>query len=87
VLVTPSALGKRSRSVRIVIGRATKRIARGGSTIVVVKFTRTARRLLARRASVKLWVETTVKDAAGNRSAPVRTAVTLRAKPAAARRR
>ena len=85
-LVAPSALGRRSRQVELVVGRSTKQMTKAGTFTVRIKLSSTARRLLKRRKTVKLWVETTVTDTAGNRTKPVRSAVVLRAKPAAARR-
>jgi hypothetical protein len=79
ILVAPSALGRRSRQAQLVIGTRATRITRAGTTTVVVKLSSTARRLLKRSRSVKLWVETSVTDGAGNRSAPTRVAVKLRA--------
>ena len=85
-LVAPSALGRRSRQVELVVGRSTKQMTKAGTFTVRIKLSSTARRLLKRRKTVKLWIETTVTDTAGNRTKPVRSAVVLRAKPAAARR-
>jgi hypothetical protein len=86
VLVAPSSLGKRGRQALLVVGVGSKRLAKPGTATVVVKLNATARRLLARRRSVKLWIETTVTDAAGNHAPAARTAVVLRAKPARSRR-
>jgi phosphodiesterase/alkaline phosphatase D-like protein len=86
LLVAPSALGKRSAQALLVVGRGSKRLAQPGTATMVVKLTATARRLLARRRSVKLWVETTVTDADGNSRPAARTAVVLRAPRARARR-
>jgi phosphodiesterase/alkaline phosphatase D-like protein len=86
LLIAPSALGARGKQVTLVVGRGTKHLTRAGTATVTVKLNATARRLLARRRSVKLWVETTVTDAAGNRTAVTRNAVVLRAKRARTRR-
>jgi hypothetical protein len=85
VLATPSALGVRGRRTEFALGRVTKRIGRAGTSTVVVKLSATVRRLLARRRSVKLRVETTVTDAAGNRSPTIRMPLVVRANRAARR--
>jgi hypothetical protein len=71
--------------VQLVVGRATKRLTHAGTTTVVARLGSTARRGLAHRRSVTLWVEITVTDAAGNRSRTTRRAVVVRAKRAARR--
>lgn len=79
LLVPPSSLARHGRQGELAVGRRTTRITHAGKTRIVVNLSSPARRLLARRRSVKLWVVTTVSDRSGNRSKPVRTAVTLRA--------
>ena len=86
VLVAPSVLGKRSRQALLVIGRGDKNLAQAGTASVRIKLSSTARRLLKRRKSVKLWIETSAKDRAGNRARTTRKAVVIRAKAPAARR-
>ena len=85
VLATPSALGVRGTRAELALGRVTKRIGRAGTTTVVVKLSATARRLLAPRRSVRLQVETTVTDAAGNRSRTIRIPLVVSANRAARR--
>lgn len=75
-LLIAKKLAKRLKLPRVV-GKATKNLAVAGSTNMVVKFTAKAKRKLAKLRSVRLTLQLTATDPAGN-AALARKAVTLR---------